>query len=46
MFQVLSLPHRPVCEASKPLRTQQDMSRSDPATVHQIIVRSLGDSHG
>ena len=46
LFQVLSLPHRPVCEASKPLRTEQDMSRADPATVRQIILHSLGDSHG
>ena len=46
MFQVLSLPHRSVCEASKPLRSKEDMSQQDPATVHQIIVQSLGDSHG
>lgn len=46
MFQVLSLPHRPVCEGSKPLMTEEDMSRNDPATVHQIIVQSLRDSHG
>jgi hypothetical protein len=46
MFQVLSLPHRPVYEGSKPLRSKGDMARRDPATVHQIIVQSLGDSHG
>ncbi|MFH1350558.1 MAG: hypothetical protein ABII26_06425 [Pseudomonadota bacterium] len=46
MFQVLSLPQRPVREASKPLRTEEDMSRQDPATVRQIILHSLGESHG
>jgi hypothetical protein len=46
MFQVLSLPQRPVGEASKPLRSQEDMSRRDPATVRQIILHSLGENHG
>ena len=46
LYQVLSLPHRSVREASKPLRTEEDMSQRDPATVRQIILHSLGESHG
>ena len=46
LYQVLSLPQRPVREASKPLRSEEDMSQGDPATVRRIILRSLGDSHG
>jgi len=46
LYQVLSLPQRPVREGSKPLRTEEDMSQGDPATVRQIILHSLGDSHG
>jgi hypothetical protein len=46
LYQVLSLPKRPVRDASKPLRTEEDMSQRDPATVRQIILHSLGQSHG
>jgi hypothetical protein len=46
LYQVLSLPQRPVGEASKPIRTEEDMSQRDPATVRQIILHSLGESHG
>ena len=46
LYQVLSLPQRPVREASKPLRTEEDMCRRDPATVRQIILHSLGASRG
>jgi hypothetical protein len=46
MFQVLSLPRRPVYEGSKPLRNKEDMARRDPATVHRMIVESLGESDG
>lgn len=46
MFQVLSLPQRPVREASKTLQTKEDMSRKDPATIRRIILHSMGDSHG
>lgn len=45
LYQVLSLPQSPVREASKPLRTQEDMRRGDLATVRQIILHSLGESH-
>jgi len=40
-FQVLSLPQRPIFEASKPLRTPQDFETSDPATIHSVIRASL-----
>lgn len=46
LYQVLSLPQRPVGEVSKPLRTEEDMSQRDPATVRQIILHCLGESHG
>ena len=46
LYQVLSLPQGPVREASKPLRTEEDMCRGDSATVRQIILHSLGESHG
>ena len=46
LYQVLSLPHRPVCESSKPLMSEEDMSQGDPATVRQIILSSLGQSNG
>ena len=46
LYQVLSLPHRPVREASKSLRTEEDISRWDPATVRQTILHSLGESRG
>jgi hypothetical protein len=46
LYQVLSLPKRPVIEAPKPLKTQDDMAERDPATVRQIILDSLGESHG
>lgn len=46
LFQVLSLPQRPVLEAAKPLKREQDMVQKDPATVRQIILQSLRGSHG
>ncbi len=42
LFQVLSLPQSPVVEAPRLLKTDEDMAEKDPATVHQIIVNSLG----
>lgn len=43
LFQVLSLPERVTYSAS-PLVKQKDMEQQDPATIHQIIKRSLGDT--
>jgi hypothetical protein len=45
LYQVLSLPQRPVLEASRPLKRQEDMAKKDPATVCQIILHSLGEDH-
>lgn len=46
LFQVLSLPEKPVIEPSKPLKTRQQMEEADPATIHQIIKSALGGNHG
>jgi hypothetical protein len=37
LFQVLSLPDKPLTVGSKPLRSQQEMQQKDPATISQII---------
>jgi hypothetical protein len=43
-FQVLSLPlHGP--PQPTPLKGKEQMRDKDPATIHQLIVRSLGGSH-
>jgi len=42
LFQVLSLPSRPRGVAARPLKTAKDMQTHDPATVHQLIKKSLG----
>lgn len=42
VFQVLSLPQKPVKVARRLLRTDQDMERNDPATVERLIECSLG----
>jgi hypothetical protein len=41
-FQVLSLPARPIPVAERPLSTEEDFEEHDPATIRQIIRRSLG----
>jgi hypothetical protein len=45
LFQVLSLPQSPVVERPKPLSTQKDMARTDPATIRQLISKSLETRH-
>jgi len=45
MFQVLSLPDRPVSKAAPALNLNEDMKLRDPATVQQIILKSLGGNH-
>ena len=42
LFQVLSLPPKPRGVAARPLKTAKDMQAHDPATVHQLIKKSLG----
>jgi hypothetical protein len=41
-FQVLSLPEKPAHSSLSPLRTREAMEKHDPATIHQLIVHSLG----
>jgi len=44
MFQVLSLPKQPVPARKRLLVNTEDMHRSDPATVCQLIKKNLGVS--
>jgi hypothetical protein len=43
IFQLLSLPAR--CPRPGPLKGRKDMEKKDPATIHQLILRSLGGHH-
>jgi len=45
LFQVLSLPKTPVIPRPMLLKTNREMEIHDPATVHQMIRDSFGDSH-
>lgn len=45
-FQVLSLPEMPVRRAAKPLTSGADFEQHDPATVRQLIRRSLAEAAG
>jgi len=42
-FQVLSLP--PQGPKPTPLQGREEMEEKDPATIHQLLTRSLGGSH-
>ena len=42
-FQVLSLP--PQGPKPTPFQGRKEMEQKDPATIHQLITRSLGGSH-
>jgi len=42
LFQVLSLPPTPRGVAARALKTAKDMQTHDPATIHQLIKKSLG----
>ena len=44
LFQVLSLPQKPCQLDSKALKTTKDMQTHDPATIDQLIKKSLGVS--
>jgi len=44
LFQVLSLPKQPPQDLA-PLRNNDDMQRHDPATIEQIITKSMGANH-
>lgn len=41
MFQVLSLPEKPLTVPQKPLRTQEDFENNDPLTIRQIITQAF-----
>jgi len=41
-FQVLSLPAEPVMALARPLSTEEDFEREDPATIRQMIEAELG----
>ncbi|MGD9034885.1 MAG: hypothetical protein PVH02_19610 [Desulfobacteraceae bacterium] len=45
LFQVLSLPEKPLQPPLHPLKGQEEMQQHDPATIHTLIVHSLGASH-
>lgn len=42
LYQVLSLPDQIVHPLPAELNNQKDMQKHDPATIHQLIVHSLG----
>jgi hypothetical protein len=44
MFQVLSLPDRPVDVTPKPLKTKDDFESGDPLTIRKLITESLNQS--
>jgi hypothetical protein len=44
-FQVLSLPEKIIHSSFSPLKTREEMEKHDPATIHQLIVDSLGGNH-
>ena len=44
LFQVLSLPKQPPKDLA-PLRSSDDMQAHDPATIEQIITKSIGANH-
>ncbi len=43
LFQVLSLPEKPVSCRKPLLKTSDDMERADPATIHQIFSHLYGE---
>ena len=45
LYQVLSLPEKVFWPSCSPLKTRQEMRKHDPATIHQLIRKSLGASH-
>jgi len=44
LFQVLSLPNQPPQDLA-PLKSSDDMQTHDPATIEQIITKSMGGNH-
>lgn len=44
VYQVLSLPEKPVVSEERLLKTSRDMEIHDPATVSRIVENALGES--
>ena len=42
LYQVLSLPQKPCDSSTVPLKSLKDMQTHDPATIGQLIQKSLG----
>jgi hypothetical protein len=42
LFQVLSLPEKPVSPAGRPLQSEADMRSWDPATIDQMLEQAFG----
>ncbi len=45
LFQVLSLPEKTALSSPATLNNQKGMEQHDPATVHNLIMQSLGEDH-
>ena len=41
LYQVLSLPQKPCTSVAEPLKTTKEMQTHDPATIRQLINKSL-----
>ena len=41
LFQVLSLPEQVISKPQRPLTTEEDMRREDPAAINRIIAKSF-----
>ncbi|MDY6863529.1 MAG: hypothetical protein SV062_11165 [Thermodesulfobacteriota bacterium] len=46
LFQVLSLPEKPIIPPVNLLKTREEMEEYDPAAIHQLIARRFGGKHG
>ena len=44
-FQVLSLPEKVIHSSRSLLKSREEMEKHDPATIHQLIIHSLGENH-
>jgi len=42
-FQVLSLPEKVMHSSRSPLKVGEEMEKHDPATIHQLIINSIGE---
>ncbi len=45
LFQVLSLPQHCAIPPPNPIREKVEMEKKDPASIHQLIIHSLGGHH-